>query len=170
MLPNTIKNFNVFIDGESYLGKAEQVTLPKLTKKMEEYRGGGMNAPVEIDMGSEKMEATFVLREFSREVLLNYSIVDNAGVSLRFKAAAERDDVAEDFDAIEIVIRGRWREIDMGDLKSGDNSTMTVAVAVSYYKYIVNDEDLIEIDSVNMIEKIGGNDRLEKQREALDIK
>jgi len=169
MLPNTIKNFNLFIDGASYLGRAEQVTLPKLTRKTDEFRGGGMNAPVEIDMGSEKLEASFVLREFNNDVLLNYGIVDSAGVSLRFKAAAQRDDVSGDTDAIEVVIRGRWRELDFGDLKSGENASLTVAVAASYFKYIVNDVVLIEVDSINMIEKAGDNDRLAGQRKALGI-
>ena len=169
MLPKTIKNFNLFIEGGSYMGRAEETVLPKLTRKMEEYRGGGMNAPMEIDMGSEKLEAEFTLREFSEDVLLQYGVVDSAGVALRFRAAAQRDDASGNTDAIEVVMRGRWRELDMGTVKSGDAANMKVAMAITYYKYIVNGETLIELDSLNMIEKVGENDRLAEQRKALDI-
>lgn len=169
MLPKTLKNFNLFIEGGSFMGRAEETTLPKLGRKMEEYRGAGMNAPMEIDMGSEKLEADFTLREFSDAVLLQYGVVDSAGVALRLRAAAQRDDASGETDAIEVVMRGRWREIDQGTVKSGDAASMKVAMAITYYKYIVNGETLIELDTLNMIEKVGENDRLAEQRAALDI-
>ena len=169
MQPSTIKNFNVFVEGESYMGRAEETVLPKLTKKMDEFRGAGMNAPVEIEMGSEKLEAEFTLREFSPAVLKKWGVVDKAGVALRFRAAAESEDGSGNVDAIEIVMRGRWRELDMGTVKSGDNAAMKVAMAITYYKYIINGITLIELDSLNMIEQVGDNDRLSQQRKALDI-
>ena len=42
-LPAKIKNFATFIDGISYVGEVEEVTLPKLKRKMEDWRGGGRN-------------------------------------------------------------------------------------------------------------------------------
>ena len=49
-LPRKLKNMNLFNEGESYLGEIKTVVLPKLTRKMEDYRGGGMNAPIKVDM------------------------------------------------------------------------------------------------------------------------
>ena len=40
---------------------------PVLVPEAEEFRGGGMNAPVEVPMGMEKLEAGFSLYEFTRE-------------------------------------------------------------------------------------------------------
>jgi len=51
MLPKILKNFNVFVDGRGYAGKIDEITLPKLTIKTEEYRAGGM--------GMEKLEADY---------------------------------------------------------------------------------------------------------------
>ena len=56
MLPTNLKNFNLYADGESLMGVAEEITLPKLTRKMEEFEAAGMAGPVDIDMGNEKME------------------------------------------------------------------------------------------------------------------
>ena len=50
-LPRKLKNMNLFNEGQSYLGEIKTVVLPKLTRKMEDYRGGGMNAPIKVDMG-----------------------------------------------------------------------------------------------------------------------
>ena len=54
-LPRKIKNFTLFNEGLSYLGEVDEVTLPKLTRKTEEFRGGGMNGPVATDMGLEAL-------------------------------------------------------------------------------------------------------------------
>ena len=50
-LPRKLKNINLFNDGNSYLGVAKSVTLPPLARKMEGYRGGGMNGTVKADLG-----------------------------------------------------------------------------------------------------------------------
>ena len=169
MLPKTLKNFNLFIEGQGYAGLAEELTLPKLSRKMEEYRGGGMNGPTEIDLGMEKLEMEFTLREYSRAVLNEWGVCDSAGVGLRFLGAAVRDDATCETDKIEIVVRGRWRELDFDTQKSGEMSTLKVMVAASYYKYLVNGDEVIEIDHQNMIERVNGVDRLEQQREALSL-
>lgn len=41
-LPRVLKNYNLFNDGESYMGQVEEVTLPKLARKTEDYRGAGL--------------------------------------------------------------------------------------------------------------------------------
>ncbi|MDB7207927.1 phage major tail tube protein, partial [Escherichia coli] len=43
-MPRKLKLMNVFLNGYSYQGVAKSVTLPKLTRKLENYRGAGMNA------------------------------------------------------------------------------------------------------------------------------
>ena len=58
-----LKNFNLFVDGRGYAGRAEEVTPPKLTIKTEEIRNGGMDAPISVDLGMEKLECQFILIE-----------------------------------------------------------------------------------------------------------
>ena len=169
MLPSELKNYNLFIEGRGYAGRVSEMTLPKLTRKTEEDRGGGMNVPVEVDMGMEKLEMEFTLREFSPEVLRQWGVTDSAAVELRFLGAALSDDLGANTDAIEVVVRGRWRELDFGTHKSGEATELKVMVACAYFKYIVNNSTQIEIDSVGMIENVGGSDRLAEQRRALGL-
>lgn len=58
-LPAKLKNFNFSVDGTSYLGETNEVTQPKLAMQLEDYRAGGMIAPVGINMGLEKLELEF---------------------------------------------------------------------------------------------------------------
>ncbi|MGX2040668.1 phage major tail tube protein [Methylocaldum sp. MU1018] len=169
MLPRKLKNFNLFIDGVGFAGRVPEITLPKLTRKMDDYRGGGMNAPVSIDMGMDKLEAEFSLAEYNPVVLRQFGMADSQAIVLRFKGAALADDAGGQSDAIEVVMRGRWQEIERGAAKPGDNSDMKVKVAIAYYKELLNGEALIEIDVIGMKEIVGGVDRLAQQRAALGI-
>lgn len=168
-IPRVLKNFNLIVDGRGYAGKIAELVLPKLTRKMEEYRGGGMNAPIEIDMGMEKLECEFSLKEYSEDVLKLFGLVDHAGVALRAKGALEADDASGTVTPVEVTMRGRWREIDGGTWKPGEESAMKVAVALSYYKYVSDGATLIEIDVANMTEVIDGTDRMAQIREAIGV-
>jgi len=166
-IPRVLKNFNLVVDGRGYAGKVAELVLPKLTRKMEEWRGGGMAAPVELDMGMEKLECEFSLKEYSEEVLKLWGLVDHAGCTLRFKGALEADDAAATVTPVEVAVRGRWREIDGGTWKPGEETSMKVAVACSYYKYTSDGQTLIEIDVPNMVEIVDGTDRMAQIREAI---
>jgi len=41
--------------------------------------------------------------------------------------------------------------------------------ALRYYKYVINDEVIIEIDAENMIEMVDGVDILKSQRDAIGL-
>lgn len=167
-LPNTLKNFNLFNAGASYMGIAEEVKLPKLGRKLEEFRGGGMNGPVSIDLGQEKLELEFTCGGIMRQVFEQYAATKVDGVMLRFAGAYQRDDTAQ-VQAVEVVVRGRHSEIDTGDAKAGDKTKLVVKSALSYYKLSIDGDEVIEIDLLNMIEKINGVDMLAEQRKAIGL-
>lgn len=52
-MPRKLKNMNLFNDGGSYQGLVKSCTLPPLARKMEPFRGGGMNGPVKADLGHD---------------------------------------------------------------------------------------------------------------------
>ena len=165
-LPRVLKNFIVFNDGNAYLGEVPEATPPKLGRKMEEYRAGGMNGPISIDLGMEAMEFEWTSAGYMRSLLLQWGTPTHDGVLLRFVGAIQADDVAE-VQAVEIVMRGRHKEIDSGSAKAGEKTEIKVKSTLSYYKLTIDGEVLIEIDFVNMIEVVGGIDRMAQIRQAL---
>jgi len=167
-LPRKLKNFNLFGDGESYLGQVNEVTLPTLTRKMEGYRGGGMSGEVDHDFGMEKIELEHKYGGFMRSIFRQFGATRHDAVQLRFAGAYQRDDSGA-VDAIEIVVRGRHSEISPGSAKAGDDTEFSVKSTCSYYKLTINGAVEAEIDFVNMIEIIGGVDRLAEQRRAIGV-
>lgn len=165
-LPKKLKNLNLFNDGASYLGQVAEVTPPTLSRAMEDYRGGGMSGPVKIDNGQEAIDLEWKAGGIMRDTLRQYGITRHDGVQLRFAGAYQRDDTGA-VDAVEIVVRGRHQEISLGSAKAGDDTEFSVKTACSYYKLTINGTVEIEIDLINMIEIVGGVDRLAAQRQAI---
>ena len=167
-LPRKIKNFALFNEGLSYLGEVDEVTLPKLTRKTEDWQAGGMAGPIKADMGMEGLELEWKAGGILRDVLTQWGAIKHDAVGLRFAAALQSDD-SEEIQALEVVVRGRHTEIDQGKAKAGDKTEFTVKSALSYYKLSIDNEVLIEIDLVNMVEVVDGIDRLEGVRNALGV-
>ena len=61
--PRILKNCMVYMDGDFLLGGHEECELPELSLNTEDYRGGGMDAPVKIDMGMEALECSITFKE-----------------------------------------------------------------------------------------------------------
>lgn len=167
-LPSKLKNFNLFVDGQNYLGKVPELVLPKLSRKMEEYRGGGMDGSVEIDLGGEVITLEWTAGGLLVDALAQFGITSVTGVPLRFAGAYQRDDDSGT-DAVEVVVRGRHKEIDMGTAKPGDGTAHKYTTTCAYYKLTVNNRVLIEIDVLNLILNVNGVDRLAEQRRALGV-
>ncbi len=170
-LPRKLKRLNVFIDGEYWIGEAEEFTPAKLTRKFEKYRGGGMPGAVDIDMGLDDsaLEVEFVFSGVSDALIKRQGATTVEAVSLRFVGAIQRDDTGE-VSSIEIVCRGRFKELDHGTFKNGDDSTTKASMTCTYYKVIIDGEVLHEIDVINMID-IGtdGVDRMADHRKAIGL-
>ena len=169
MLPSRLKNFNIFLEGYSMLGIAEEIVLPKLVRKMEEYRAAGMNGPLKGDFGHEAMELEITSAEIDPNLIKTWGTPDLQGVGLRFRAAMEREGNEQVVEGLEIVARGRFSSIDMDIVKSGDPHSAKYKMEIAYIKITDNDIELVEIDVINMVEKVDGVDLLAEQRAAIGI-
>lgn len=167
--PRKLKQMALFNEGAAWVGETVSVTLPKLDRKLEGYRGGGMSRPAKIDMGGGDdldLEATY--GGPMREILGQYAMVSMSGVYQRFVGSYENDDTGE-ITAIEVVTRGRHEEIEMGEQKPGEAGEFKVKSALVYYKLVWDGVTVIEIDILGGIETVDGVDRMAAHRAALGI-
>ena len=166
MIPKILKNFNLFIDGRGYVGKCEEVNPPKLSIKSEEYKAGGMDAPISIDMGMEKLEASFTLSEYDKDILKQFGLISGNGVQVTLRGALQDDATTS---PIIIKLRGMYSEMDMGKFSVGEKGTLSCTVACRYYSLEIDGEQLIEVDIDNMTRIIGGVDKMTEIRDAIGI-
>lgn len=162
-----IKNMNLFVDGKGYAGKATEVTPPKLALLMDEHKAGGMDAAIDIEMGMEKLEASFILTDYNKDVLKLWGVSDGSTVPLVFRAAAK--DADGKVHAIILNMRGRLKDIDRGTWKPGEKAPLTFSVTLEYYKETIDGDVIYEIDIPNMKRIVNGKDQLKAERDALGI-
>ncbi|MDN3562120.1 phage major tail tube protein [Vreelandella neptunia] len=168
-LPNILKDFNLFGDGNNWQGQIPELTLPELARRMVEYEGGGMDGPIEVDHGQELM--TF---EWTAGGLIVDGLFDTFGspvhdaAMLRFTGSYESDEDGGII-PVEIVVRGRHKTIAMGDASKGDNNTQSITTTLSYYKLVVDGEDIIERDVPGYVFTVRGVDRMAQRRRALGL-
>ena len=167
-LPKTLKNMMLFNEGATYLGDCSSVTLPVLTRIMEDWRGAGMPGAVALDMGQEPLEMEASFGGPMRDILRQYGVVGVAGVYLRF-AGHFQDDDSGDVANVEVIVRGRHEEIDFGEAKLGEVSEFKTKFRPAYYKLLWNGVTEIEYDPRNMIFNVGGIDRMAQQRQGLGL-
>ncbi|MFF7860794.1 phage major tail tube protein [Pseudomonas monteilii] len=167
MIPEMLANMNLFIDGVSFQGDIPSLTLPKLTLKTEEHRAGGMDMPIEMDMGMEKLEASYTSTGVRKESLKFFGLADGNAFNGTFRGTykIQRGETKP----VIVTLRGTQKEIDFGDWKPGDKAELKHSVAVTYYKLEVGGETIYEIDPVGMKRVINGVDQLASQRRDLGL-
>lgn len=89
-------------------------------------------------------------------------------VPIRFAGSYQRDDTGETV-AVEVVMRGRQKEIDTGEGKQGEDTESKISVVCTYFRLTMDGKELVEIDTINMIEKVNGVDRLEQHRRNIGL-
>jgi P2 family phage contractile tail tube protein len=167
-LPSKLKNMNLHNDGVSYLGLVPEVTIPKLARKFEGYRGAGHDSELQIDMGGEPIEFEWKAGGLIEQIYGQFGATSLDAVQLRW-VGAYQDDQTGRYKSVEIVVRGRHAEIDPGTGKPGDDTEESIKTACVYYKLVIDGRTLIEKDELNHIFIVNGADRLAEQRAAMGI-
>lgn len=161
------KNFNLFVDGRGYAGQVDEFNAPKLTLQTEEFRAGGMDVPIDVTMGMEKLVADFSLKAYDRNVLALFGVVEGSNVPLSVREALESFDGT--VTPVVHTMRGKITELDPGTSKPGELPMLKATLTLTYYKMQHGDTVVHEIDVENMVRVINGVDVLQGIRAAIGI-
>jgi len=155
---DVLKNLNVFVNGIGYAGQVEDYTPPKLVLKTEEFKGGGMFAPLELTMGMEKLDCEFTLICQDATVIGDFGVVE--GNQLPFTIRGHLESFDGTTTGLVQNITGKFLEIDRGTWKAGEKAFLKCKVAISYFKETRGALVIYEIDVENMIYIVNGVDLL----------
>ena len=164
---DVLKNFVIFVDGRGYAGQAPELNLPDLAIQVEDFRAGGMDAPVALDMGQEAMEASFQLAAYDSAALSLWGVGPGRSVPLTARGALES--YGGSTKQVLVNMRGIITTVSAGAWQAGQLAPLTITMRLDYFKQTIAGVVLHEIDVVNMIRIVGGVDRLAQQRAALGM-
>lgn len=167
---NRVTNANIYVDGRSYLGRAEEVTLPNVKQIMAEHKALGMNGKVEFSAGVDKMEARIKWNSFYPDALVKFGD-PNKNVSLQVRASLKTWGSSGVLAEVPVVIHlaGQPKDFPTGAFKQHDNVELESMLACTYCKLVINGQEILEIDVLANIHKVNGADTLAAYRANLGI-
>jgi P2 family phage contractile tail tube protein len=158
---NILKNFSLSIEGVGYAGNIDELQLPNLSLKVEEYRAAGMDAPLEIDQGLEKLEVSGTLSKVDAYIMRRF------GTYINFTARGALQSLGGEVTPVEVKMTGLIKAIEHGAWKPGEKATLKFTATLSYYEYNQGGNTLHKIDVPGFVRIINGIDQLIEQRRAL---
>ena len=168
-MPHTLKNFNLFLNGNNYAGLVDEVTPPKVSIKNEEHRAGGMDGPIPMDMGTEELSLEMTLSENNADALNATGILNAKETQFTLRGAMNNDASPGDTKAIVINCRGGISEADLGSWKSGDKTQLKLTAKLKAYKLTIDGQVIYDIDLMTLKRVIDGVDQLESIRAAIGL-
>lgn len=164
---DVLKNLNLWVDGRGQAGQLQEYNPPKLTLQTEEARMGGMDVPIDLTMGMEKLVADFTLIGYDKDVLALFGVVEGAFVPLTVRGALESFDGT--VTPVVHTMRGKITELDKGTWTPGQPAPLKGTMSLVYYKEQHGSTVIHEIDVENMVRVVNGVDALAKIRSALGM-
>lgn len=160
---DVLKDFNMYVDGLGWAGVIKEYAQPKITVTEEDYRAGGMDAPIAIDMGLEKMVAEATLGAYDADIMgrVGQTLVDTTFV-VRGALINERD---VPIPVVHTLVAKGVRAIDPGSWKPGEVPELKFTLHPHYYRIDHGTRlALVEIDVRNGIRRLNGIDHMEAIR------
>lgn len=162
---NRLTNANVYVDGKSLLGRAEEVDAPKIVATMSEHKTLGLNGRLEYPSGIDKMEM---------RIKWNAIYADTMGVfanpwqarKLMIRASLETWEGGSRTDQKPVVIyaTAQPKGIPLGNFKSQDNVEMETNLACTQCKVEIDGVEVLEFDAEANIYRVNGEDLMAKYR------
>ncbi|MDD2870128.1 phage major tail tube protein [Neomegalonema sp.] len=177
---NRVTNANVYMDGRTLLGRAEEVDLPQVKHKMAEHKALGMIGASEFFAGVEKMECKIKWTSFYPEVLRAAADPFKA-VRLQLRASLEtytgQGRVAETAVMVSLTAAFKdfplgsfkqheavFKDFPLGSFKQHEAVSPESNLAVHYAKLEIGGQEIFELDVMENIYKVAGADVLARYR------
>lgn len=169
-LPGVINNCIIRKNGDVIVG-AGSATLPEINKKIETLTGAGLGGDIEIPIEGqfEAMTANIKFTNICNGMILE----DGKVMEINIKAALQEADTEThetgEIKTLSASMKGRVKSLKPGEVAPGTKAEAEIEMTVTYYKLEIDGKELYEIDKLNNIGRINGNDLAQAVRSALDL-
>jgi len=164
-IPDKINDFNVYDDGERLIGIGEEVTLPDIEMMSESVivPGGEVDSPTIGQFTSGQVEIPF--QSLTQDLFSMMNPLRSVNITLR--ASQQEMDGSGNivFTGLRAVFRGRPKTLAAGSVKKGSGTGTSLSIEWTYYMLEIDGKKVIEIDKLNSVFKINGEDILAQSKQ-----
>lgn len=161
-IPEQISQLNLYNATDKFVGVTGEITLPSFEPVTNTVSGAGINgeyeAPVTGFFGSTEMEIPFRIFDIQAADMLKSS-----GATLFLRASVQEQDAStlETVNkSLKITVKGKQKGATFGTAGPAKTMDSSVKLEVLYFKYEYDSEVLIEVDKLNNVFVVNGQDQL----------
>ena len=168
VIPEVINQFNLYdASGVKQIGVGDEIELPELETITDTISGGGIMGeiedPVMGQFGSITMTIPFRVIHPNMTGALQYNGV--TGYVIRGVAQCiDPKSYETGTYNIRVVVRGKTKRLALGTFAKGKKSESEVELEVFYFKVEINKEVVLELDKLNEIFIVNGEDVMSEVR------
>ena len=171
MIPEVINNFNAYIgeNGEKLIGLSGQVTLASLKYMTAEISGAGVGGTYSVSVGGQLQDIT---QEIPVQMLTPQSarmmnVKKRCRITLRGAMQIyDRETGERDYVQTRYTVEGSVLSLNQGSFQLGNPMGTTFEISATYVSLVVGDDTLIEVDKLNQIYVVDGEDIMREIRES----
>ncbi|WP_369951988.1 phage major tail tube protein [Ralstonia syzygii] len=158
---NRITNANIYVAGNSLLGRAEEVKLPDIAAIMAEHKALGMVGKIELPSGFDKLEGEVKWNSLYKEVAKTVANPFKA-VQLQCRSSIETYGAQGRIQEVPLVtyLTVMFKKNPLGTFKQHENAEFGSAFGATYIKQVIDGEEVLELDYLANIFRVGGEDML----------
>jgi len=157
--PLTLKNFNLYFEGESQAGRATEISLPKIDVKVEGQLGARFTELPVFTGEIATLQAEFKTAEFCAEIQKRVGKFPEQTSLIAMGAIG--DDVTQESLAVAAVFRGWITQYQPSSWGAGKKTEDSFTMTCVYYKLAVKGIVVLEIDLAQNIYRVDGVDVVE---------
>lgn len=160
-----ITNASLYLDGNSFFGKVEEVDLGSVKTVMSDFQGLGMVGLIELPDGLDKLEGKIVWNSLYREAV-NRLATPFKSVQLQLRSNVQVFNSAGLVDEIPLVslLTVTFKEYQLGTYKPRDPTKFETPFSATYVRQLLNGEEVVQLDYLANIFRVNGEDQLAKYR------
>jgi P2 family phage contractile tail tube protein len=161
-----ISNANVYLDGNSFFGQCEEVDLGTVKTVMSDFQGLGMVGLIELPDGIDKLEGKLVWNSLYYDAAVKL-VTPFKSVQLQCRSNVQvfnNGGLVEEVPLVTMMtITGK--EYQLGNHKPRDPSKYETPFAATYVRQVLNGQEVLLLDYLANIFRVGGQDQLAKYRQ-----
>jgi len=165
-----ITNAAVYLDGNNYVGRCEEVDLGSVKATMTDFQGLGMVAAIELPAGFDKVEGKIIWNSQYEEAA-RACAVPFKSVQLQLRSQIDAWNAQGRAEQVPLVtlMTVLFKEYPLGGFKPREKVTFETSFSATYVQQKVNGREVFKLDCMSNIYSVNGQDQLTTYRRNLGI-
>lgn len=161
-IPQKINMFNIYDEGDKLRGISEEVTLPDVEHMTETISGPGIMGEIDDPTPGmiSSMEVEIPYRAYDKKFFELQNPLRSAQLTLRGAVQFADTEGNVQMLGMRVIFKGRGKGFTGGSAKQGTAMGASVKLELTYYMVEVDGTVVIEVDKLNSVLKINGEDIL----------